>query len=121
MSLRKLGIGCICFAVAAASALSGCKAKLATPEECEKVAGKLADLKVAQEKQPKVVQSNGSVRGGLLQPPFGDAAKEKEIRDEALGTFKDRCSKGWRRETWDCMMAAQDLETADRCRLKQQQ
>jgi hypothetical protein len=105
----------------ACSALAGCEAKLATSEECDKVAEHLADLKVAQEKQPKVVQSNGTVRGGLLLPPFGDAAKEKEVRDEARGTFKERCAKGWKRATWDCMMAAKDLEAAELCRLKQQQ
>jgi hypothetical protein len=107
--------------VVASAASAGCEAKTATPEECDKVADHLADLKVAQEKQPKVVQSNGTVRGGLLLPPFGDAAKEKEVRDEARGTFKDRCAKGWKRATWDCMMAAKDLEAAELCRVKQQQ
>ncbi len=107
--------------VVASGVLAGCASKTATPEECDKVAEHLADLKVAQEKQPKVVQSNGTVRGGLLLPPFGDAAKEKEIRDEARGGFKDRCAKGWKRATWDCMMAAKDLEAAELCRAKQLQ
>lgn len=112
---------CIFFALAAAAAPVGCTPKVATPEQCDEVANKLAELKVTQEKQPKVVQGNGTVRGGFLQPPFGDAAKEKEIRDEARATFKDRCGKGWKRETWDCMMAAKDLEAAELCRVKQQQ
>lgn len=119
--VARVGSLALVLAVVASAALVGCESKLATPEECDKVADHLANLKVAQEKQPKVVQSNGTVRGGLLLPPFGDAAKEKEVRDEARGTFKDRCAKGWKRATWDCMVAAKDLDAAELCRVKQQQ
>jgi hypothetical protein len=112
-----------CLVIAAIGALfvlaEACKSSVATPEECDKAADHLAELKVAQEKQPKVVQFDGSVRGGLLLPPFGDPSREKEVREDARKAFRDRCGKGWKRATWDCMMAAKDLPEAEACKAKQ--
>ena len=121
MSTPKLDVAFVVAVAFTAGALAGCKPKLANEAQCREVAERLADLKVAQEKQLKVVQPDGSVRGGLLVPPFYDADKEKQIRAEALSGFADRCGKGWRLATWTCMMAANDLEAADLCRVKQQQ
>ncbi len=121
MSTPKLEVAFVLAVAFTAGALAGCKPKLADEAQCREVAERLAELKVAQEKQLKVLQPDGSVRGGLLVPPFYDADKERQLRAEAAAGFAERCGNGWRRATWTCMMAAKDLESADLCRLKQQQ
>lgn len=90
--------------------VGGCKPAVATPEECDKVSDHLADLVVKKEKKPPF--------GRLASPPFNTPDNEKDIRDEAKGKAKPRCLKGWKRQVFDCMMAAQDIESADKCRFE---
>lgn len=84
-----------------------CKPRVATPDECEKVAVHLADLQIKKEKIPPM---------GLLVPPFDDPDHEASLREEAHDKAKERCLKGWKREVWDCMMQSQDIVAADKCR-----
>jgi len=85
----------------------GCKPPIASATECDAVAQHLADLQIKKEKTPPF---------GHLVPPFDDEAHRKEIETEAKQRAKERCSKGWKREVYDCMMNAQDLDAADKCR-----
>jgi hypothetical protein len=89
------------------SAHGACKPRVATPDECEKVAVHLADLQIQKEKIPPM---------GLLVPPFDDPEHEKNLHDEAHDKAKERCLKGWKREVWDCMMQSTDIVAADKCR-----
>ena len=87
--------------------VSGCKAPVATAAECDTVAQHLAELQIKKEKTPPF---------GHLVPPFDDAAHQQEIETEAKARAKERCTKGWKREVYDCMMQSQDLDAADKCR-----
>jgi hypothetical protein len=93
--------------VAAVSCIAACKAPVATAAECDTVAQHLAELQIKKEKTPPF---------GHLVPPFDDDAHRKEIESEAKARAKERCTKGWKREVYDCMMSAQDLDAADKCR-----
>lgn len=84
-----------------------CCHSVATASDCESVGQHLADLQIKKEKERPF---------GRLLPPFDDAAHEKEIRDGAVVEFKGRCMKGWKKAVYECMMSAQDFETADKCR-----
>ncbi len=90
--------------------IAGCKPAVATPAECEVVAEHLAQLVVAKEKKPPM--------GRLASPPFNTAENEKDIHDEAKGKAKPRCLKGWKRQVYDCMLAAKEIEAADKCRFE---
>ena len=94
-------------AMVACASLLGCKPPVASAAECDAVAQHLADLQIKKEKTPPF---------GHLVPPFDDAEHAKELEAEARQRAKERCTKGWKREVYDCMMSAQDLDAADRCR-----
>lgn len=83
----------------------------ANDAECETVAQHIASLTVAHEKQPPL---------GKLVPPFASEAREREIAEEAHKEAKTRCSKGWLRETYACMLKANSLTTVEECRKKHQ-
>ncbi len=95
------------FALSVIATVAGCKPPVATPQECDAVAGVLADLQVKKEKTPPF---------GQLVPPFNDPEHEKDIREEAKKRAKERCDKGWKRAVYECMMKAPDLGAADKCR-----
>src|SRR5207248_6083341 len=103
--------------LASSLASGGCKQRIASPDECEKVSARLADLVIQREKTPKWVDEQGHLHSGKLVPPFDDKEHEQSLHDEAQDNAKQRCLKGWKREIYDCMMKAQDFDTADKCRL----
>lgn len=86
----------------------GCKAGTATPEECDKVARHLAELQVKKEKRPPL--------GRLAMAPFNTKEREDEIFQESQSSAKARCTKGWKREAYECMLKATEIEEADKCR-----
>jgi hypothetical protein len=104
-SIASLAVVASLFSIVAS--IDGCKPAVATPAECDAVAKHLAELQLKKEKTPPF---------GRLLPPFDDADHEKEIFDEAYGNAKTRCGKGWKRDVFECMTKAADLETADKCR-----
>jgi hypothetical protein len=109
IAVRATQLSLLVFAtVVIGAAFAGCKPPIATPQECDQVANHLADAQVAKEKIPPL--------GKLSSKPFDDADHEKELREEVRSQVKSRCDKGWKRDVWDCMMKATDLETADKCR-----
>ncbi|MBI2391162.1 MAG: hypothetical protein HYV09_16350 [Deltaproteobacteria bacterium] len=102
MSARAL----LLFAIALCFA--GCKAGTATPEECDEIARHLAELQVKKEKRPPL--------GRLAMAPFNTKEREDEIFQEAQASAKTRCTKGWKREVYECMSKATEIEEADKCR-----
>ena len=86
---------------------AGCKPAVASADECEQVSAHLADLQIAKEKVPPF---------GHLVPPFDDKEHEQNLRDEAHDKAKQRCLKGWKRDVYECMVQAKDIDTADKCR-----
>lgn len=103
---RRLFVVASVLAVAIAPS-TACKPKVASADECEKVAAHLADLQIKKEKTPPL---------GHLIPPFDDPDHEQSLREEAHDNAKQRCLKGWKREVYDCMMQATDIGAADKCR-----
>jgi hypothetical protein len=88
----------------------GCKPVVATADECAKVSDHLGDLQVKKERIAPM--------GRLSVAPFNGPENEKAIFEEARDSAKKRCAKGWKREIYECMMTAADIETADKCRMK---
>ena len=86
---------------------AGCKPAVASADECERVSLHLADLQIAKEKVPPL---------GHLVPPFDDKDHEQNLRDEAHDNAKQRCLKGWKRDVYECMIQAKDIDAADKCR-----
>jgi len=97
-------------ALFSASLVPACKPAIASADECEQVSEHLAQLVVQKEKKPPM--------GRLASPPFNTPDNEKDVHDEAKNKAKPRCLKGWKRQVFDCMMAAKDIETADKCRFE---
>ena len=96
--------------VLAAAFAAGCKPSVATPDECAEVAKHLAALQVKKEKRPPL--------GRLASPPFDTPDNEKAVFDEAHDNAKARCAKGWKRAVFECMLRAQEIESADKCRFE---
>lgn len=95
-------------ALAALAGVAGCRRPIASPEECDAVANHLAELQVRKEKIPPF--------GRLASKGFDGPDEVKAIFEEAKKSARDRCAKGWKRAVYECMMEAQDLAVADRCR-----
>jgi hypothetical protein len=89
---------------------AGCKPSTATPAECDSVAKHLAGLQVKKEKRPPL--------GRLAVAPFNTPENEKAVFDEAFENAKGRCAKGWKRAVYECMLQAQEIEAADKCRFE---
>jgi hypothetical protein len=87
-----------------------CKPAIATSDECEQVARHLGELQVKKEKRPPF--------GRLASKGFDTKENEDAILTEARDNAKTRCAKGWKRAIYDCMMQAQEIEAADKCRLE---
>jgi hypothetical protein len=100
---RVLFLGC-------AIAVMSCKPAIATSDECEQVARHLADLQVKKEKRPPL--------GRLASKGFDTKENEDAVFAEAKDNAKARCVKGWKRAIYDCMMQAQEIEAADKCRFE---
>ncbi|MBL8720579.1 MAG: hypothetical protein JNL79_31630 [Myxococcales bacterium] len=98
------------FAVVLVSSTPSCKPAVASADECEQVSEHLAQLVVKKEKKPPM--------GRLASPPFNTPDNEKDVHDEAKNKAKPRCLKGWKRQVFDCMMAAKEIEAADKCRFE---
>lgn len=96
--------------VLTAGVLAACKPSIATSDECAEVAKHLASLQVKKEKRPPL--------GRLASAPFNTPENEKAVFDEAHDNAKARCAKGWKRAVFECMMQAQELEAADKCRFE---
>ncbi len=93
-----------------AVAVMSCKPAIATGDECEQVARHLADLQVKKEKRPPL--------GRLASKGFDTKENEDAVFNEAKDNAKARCAKGWKRAIYDCMMQAQEIEAADKCRFE---
>lgn len=100
-SLRLLFLVCL--------AIPACKPTVATATECDAVAKHLAELQVKKEKRPPL--------GRLAIAPFNTKENEDSVYEEAQTNAKARCTKGWKREIFECMMNAKEIEEADKCRL----
>ncbi len=87
-----------------------CKPVVATADECTQVANHLGDLQVKKE--------HIAPMGRLSVAPFNGPENEKAVFEEARDNAKKRCAKGWKREIYECMIAATDIESADKCRNK---
>ncbi len=87
----------------------GCRA-VANASECDAVAKHLGDLQVKKERKPPM--------GQLASPLFDTPENQQRIFEEARKNARDRCAKGWKRAVVDCMMGAQDLAAADKCRFE---
>lgn len=87
---------------------SACKPSVATANECDVVARHLAELQVKKEKRPPL--------GRLAVAPFNTKENEDAVFEEARDNAKARCMKGWKRDVYDCMLAAKEIEEADKCR-----
>jgi len=90
--------------------LVACKPAVATSDECEQVARHLGDLQVKKEKRPPL--------GRLASKGFDTKENEDAVFNEAKDNARARCAKGWKRAIFDCMMSAQEIEQADRCRFE---
>lgn len=89
---------------------TSCKSAIATADECEKVSRHLADLQVKKEKRPPL--------GRLAAAPFNSKENEDAVFNEAHDNAKARCTKGWKRAVYDCMLEAKEIEQADKCRFE---
>ena len=90
--------------------ITACKSSVATGEECDAVAGHLAELQVKKEKRPPL--------GRLAVAPFNTKENEDAVFSEARDTARARCGKGWKRAVYECMMQASEIEAADKCRFE---
>jgi hypothetical protein len=90
--------------------LISCKPATATPDECDRVSKHLADLQVKKEKRPPL--------GRLAAAPFNTKENEDAVFTEARDNAKARCTKGWKRAVYDCMLEAKEIEQADKCRFE---
>lgn len=94
--------------VVAVLSVGACKPRVASAPECDAVARHLAELQVKKEKRPPL--------GRLAIAPFNTKENEDSVFEEAQTNAKGRCLKGWKREIFDCMMNAKEIEEADKCR-----
>ncbi len=93
-----------------ALALISCKPAVATSDECEQVARHLGELQVKKEKRPPL--------GRLASKGFDTKENEDAVFNEAKDNAKARCAKGWKRAIYECMMKAEEIEAADKCRFE---
>lgn len=90
--------------------LISCKPSTATPAECDQVAAHLGALQVKKEKRPPL--------GRLAAAPFNTKENEDAVFAEARDNARARCTKGWKRAVYECMLEAKEIEQADKCRFE---